>query len=76
VTIDSWKILYNRALQSESETLLDANRMAVDAILQRMMFLTFGDMSTTMTKTREQRALCIALSDLRVLRTAFSALRW
>jgi hypothetical protein len=69
----SWKVLYNSALQSEPESLLDAHQIAVDAILQRIMFLTFGDRTVTVAKIREQRALYIALSDLRVLRTAFKA---
>ena len=70
----SWEILYNTALQSEPESLLDAHRVAVDAILRRLIFLTFHDMSVTAANAREKRALCLALSDLRVLRTAFIAI--
>jgi len=68
-----WKALYTIALQSEANSFLDAHRIAVDAILQRMIFLAYEDMSLTVAKTRERRALYVALSDLRVLRAAFRA---
>jgi hypothetical protein len=70
----SWETLYNKALQSEPNGLLDAHRIAVEAIFQRLFFLDFGAIPLTVANTREKRALYLALSDLRVLRTAFSAL--
>ena len=73
MVILSWEILYHKALQSEPKGLLGAHRVAVEAILQRLFFLTGGNMSVTVAS--EKRALYLALSDLRVLRTAFNALQ-
>ena len=75
MAILSWEILYHKALQSEPKGLLGAHRVAVEAILQRLFFLTGGNMSVTVANTSEKRALYLALSDLRVLRTAFNALQ-
>jgi hypothetical protein len=70
-----WEILYSKALQSESEGLLEAHRIAVEAMLQRLYILTFEDRPVMAARTREKRALCTALSDLRVLRAAFKGSR-
>jgi hypothetical protein len=75
MAILSWEILYNKALQSEPNGLLESHRIAVKAIFQRLFFLDFGAIPLTVANFREKRALYLALSDLRVLRTAFGAPR-
>ena len=65
----SWENFYNDALQSEPAESSARNRLAVEAILERMKSCYF-DEPVSHANRREQHALLRALSDLRVLRIA------
>ena len=64
----AWKILYEDALRSDSGDLLDRIQTATMSMIER--FHTIALAKSTIN-VNEHRALCLALSDLRVLRTAF-----
>ena len=65
----TWTIPYEQALRSGPEDLLDRIQTARMSILDRLHTTGFAESETHLN---EYRALCLALSDLRVLRIAFS----
>ena len=67
-----WTMLYEEALQSEPEELIERIRIAIASITNRMR--TIGAAESKI-HPGEHRALCLALSDLHVLRIAFSRSR-
>lgn len=71
--VPAWKLLYDRAIRSEPENLLQTTSLAMQAIFERLRLIGFVDLSVMGLRTREHRALCLALSDLFVLQTAFKA---
>ena len=64
-----WTVHYEEALRSEPEFLLERIQTAAQSIVGRLKTIRRGDPTT---HGNEHRALCLALSDLRVLRIAFS----
>lgn len=64
-----WTMLYAEALRSDPEELSDRIRIATESIIGRMR--TIGAVGSQVHRG-EHRALCLALSDLQVLRIAFS----
>ena len=65
----AWVTLYEETLQSEPEDLLERIRTATELIIERFREIGLADPRIYST---EHRALCLALSDLRALRIAFS----
>jgi hypothetical protein len=64
----AWKIPYEDALRSEPEDLLDRIQTATMSIIDRFHTIALAESTIHLG---EHRALCLALSDLRVLRIAF-----
>ena len=64
----NWSILYQDALRSEPENLLEQIRSATQCIIDRLHRMTFHETQLNVT---EHRSLCLALSDLRVVRVSF-----
>lgn len=65
----AWAILYEDALRSEPQDLLERVQTATESIIDRLRQIGLAE---TTIHANEHRALCLALSDLRVLRVAFS----
>lgn len=65
----AWVTLYEETLRSEPEDLLDRIRTATELIIDRFREIGLAD---PRIYSNEHRALCLALSDLRALRIAFS----
>jgi|SRR5215469_11377564 len=64
-----WVTLYEETLRSEPEDLLERIRTATELIIDRFREIGLAD---PRIYSNEHRALCLALSDLRALRMAFS----
>ena len=67
----SWTALYTKALQADPSELLDSIRTARRAISARMRELASLRNQQNGDRSCEQRALSLALSDLRVLMVCF-----
>jgi hypothetical protein len=65
----AWLTLYEETLWSEPEDLLERIQTATGLIIERFREIGLAD---PRTYSNEHRALCLALSDLRALRIAFS----
>jgi hypothetical protein len=65
----AWKILYEEALGSDPEDLLGRIQIATMSIIDRFRAIALAESTI---HVNEHRALCLALSDLRALRIAFS----
>lgn len=63
-----WTAHYQDALRSEPENLLERIQIATQSIVSRLYRVAFHETTPNAT---EYRALCLALSDLRVLRASF-----
>lgn len=68
MTAFAWTLPYQDALRSDPEYLLERIQFATETITARFYKIAFVE---AMPNAIEHRALCVALSDLRVLRTSF-----
>ena len=69
LTAFAWTTFYEEALRSEPEYLLERIQTAAQSMIGRFREIGLDDPKI---HANEHSALCLALSDLRVLRTAFS----
>ena len=69
----TWATLYQEALHSEPEDLLDRMGNAAQSIVDRMHKI--GGAASRLHRS-EFRALCLALSDLHILRISHSHREW
>lgn len=68
--VESWTILYNNALQSDSPQLLEKIATAYIAMHARLRTLLLGSQPSC---EPERRSLYVGLADLRVLRVSYRA---